>query len=1184
MIGKLESIDSDEKRVHSVVIRLPSSGLRHRNRDGIDAKSRNCSTGVEDILLTVSLQECIGQGSFGTVYRAVANGYPHLALKITTGKPSRLQQELDVLSRVCTLGHLSLPRFEFGALSASGDLLVIGMELCVPSTLHDFLLSTRLVNDSDKLFIGYQVARSVFYVHSAGCIHRDIKLQNFLFDLMGNLKLIDFGLASTNPKPPAGDIVAGTVSFMSPEMAHNVLNHDKRVSVGISADIWSLGIVLISIFTQRNPYSLSNESCELHQHRASSSSPAKEAASGTQKNAELLQRVAAGDWHWPEGCHSSPPIRDLVSSMLVANPADRPTIEAVLQHRAWADRRRTPPAAITAFLGVQDDLFLSNEESCLMRAVAQAAVGKQAASALGNGSAGTGDEATKAASLGPQSPSNGQSEALSAGADLTGAGGLLEGRSSLKVVVKDQSEIDGNGQMTDIYDIRRGEGNGKRSRAKSVRELSEVIQEVSVLSAGKDGRKREEKELRQASSGNNRSRSRGKSRATRPIEKADKEWILKELADIERSIKEGSQGKRADSPSDLCLPTSVAASENFSSNPSLPDGGAFDKPVTSAAEDSVHAVFSEKPPIAVTEAAPLKSGVASLESSPVLGAKRQRTPEDPFLPPPRNETLVTTAGMEEAIDELERQEAISRKFCARLLHLEHQSLLAWLRVLVHEDQDRFHITWLEEEQRRSAAHPHKFASVSRAAKGNYKHGYVCDGCDYVFLPASKGAKMLYYHCSCGRDLCTDCFLAYQVKCTCGPCQKVFPNEFALHSHKAEETDCGRLPSFSSSRSKPTTKVKPASCSEAPPAHSRAKKVAAASDGAKKAAEKPLKISTTIVKTVEGRSVKDAESSRRQRNSHHPAPSGAADSWDHDDEEETEGELKMSCRILGNKKRAGASRRGPDNAPPSITDPTLTTSSPRTPKLKPVCQSRVTDAPEEEWKPFSRFREDREKHAVRELVLPSDEERESILHGPWLQSFYLYPCAEGEEEENTADVLAYQIQYGRTGAMFLAPDFSIHSAVFSMLERVFFAIEQVDVEMAGDPCRTYSLLQAKATAHLDSAFSMLQELVAYDTNLRKQHRIPGTSSVYQAPRSRYTSDGEPFVYVRWFRRNQMGNIWVFLLSHGGLQALIDQSYELRWMGTDGDRIFRVRSNGVCDVVDRSLPIFAEVEELLYGTVE
>ncbi|RNC49795.1 protein kinase, partial [Trypanosoma cruzi] len=198
MLGSVETISYDGEFVRLVELRLPLRGS------------------TQGQLLSIRTCERIGQGSFGTVYRAVCDGYPKLALKIATGKAARLRQELDVLVKVCTKGKLLLPRFEFGAINKTGDLIVVGMELCVPSTLHDLLLVTRLTNEADMLFLAYQVLQAVACVHEQQCIHRDVKLQNFVFDLDGNLKLIDFGLASSAWNPPPGDVVAGTVSFMAP--------------------------------------------------------------------------------------------------------------------------------------------------------------------------------------------------------------------------------------------------------------------------------------------------------------------------------------------------------------------------------------------------------------------------------------------------------------------------------------------------------------------------------------------------------------------------------------------------------------------------------------------------------------------------------------------------------------------------------------------------------------------------------------------------------------------------------------------------------------------------------------------------------------------------------------------------------------------------------------------------------
>nr|CCC93044.1 unnamed protein product [Trypanosoma congolense IL3000] len=359
MIGTVESILYDGDLVRSVEVRLPS-------RDSPQGR-----------LLSLRLKERLGNGSFGMVYYGCCDEYPKLAVKISTGKNKRLKEELEVLSKVCTKGKLLLPRFEFGAINKTGDLIAIGMELCVPSTLHDLLIAEPLTQEADMLFIAHQVVKAVSYVHEHHCIHRDVKLKNFVFDLDGNLKLIDFGLASPVWQPPPGDLVAGTISFMAPEMAHNALNRDERVSVGAAADVWSVGIVLFSIFAQRIPYSLRDtnekpgDACDSDSGDEGHGVPYSKELPMLKVNFQLLRRVAAGDWRWPDDCDISPALRNLVEFVLVADQHKRPSITDVLNRPEWEARRRATPLVVLRFLGVEDDFLLSHDEAHLLRAVEQ---------------------------------------------------------------------------------------------------------------------------------------------------------------------------------------------------------------------------------------------------------------------------------------------------------------------------------------------------------------------------------------------------------------------------------------------------------------------------------------------------------------------------------------------------------------------------------------------------------------------------------------------------------------------------------------------------------------------------------------------------------------------------------------------------------------------------------------------
>jgi serine/threonine protein kinase len=81
----------------------------------------------------------------------------------------------------------------------------------------------------------------VYYLHSYGIVHRDLKLENVMMtnddDTESIPKLVDFGLAGIKgPNSKFKDAV-GTVSYAAPEVL-------KGHSYDKSIDVWSLGIII----------------------------------------------------------------------------------------------------------------------------------------------------------------------------------------------------------------------------------------------------------------------------------------------------------------------------------------------------------------------------------------------------------------------------------------------------------------------------------------------------------------------------------------------------------------------------------------------------------------------------------------------------------------------------------------------------------------------------------------------------------------------------------------------------------------------------------------------------------------------------------------------------------------------------------------------------------------------------
>lgn len=1371
MLGTVDEIDYDGDRVRKVVLRFPA--LR---------------AGDTEVLREVRACERIGQGSFGTVYRAVCEGYPRLALKIATGKSTRLRQELDVLSRVCTKGHLLLPRFEFGALNKTADLIVVGMELCVPSTLHDLLLSTRITSEAEMLFMAYQAVQAVACVHEAGCIHRDIKLQNFVFDLDGNLKLIDFGLACNSLSPPAGDVVAGTVSFMSPEMAHNALHKDRRVSVGVAADVWSLGIVLFSIFTQRNPYPSVETAAPApprgvsaeHAPRETSTGSDGNFRNGVQKqqqqpdlsaqhrmNERLLRRVAAGDWQWPVGVSVSEDLKQLVSSILVVSPEQRPTVQQVLQHKLWNLRRRYPPAAVAAFLGVQDDLLLSHDEAHLMRAVEERSAGVTASlqqsrvespdTSASNASASAGaahDASRHLNAARAAATAEGEEETLLPGASTPPV------RGSLKVVQRGgEGGVDG-AVAVQVYDVRAS----TRKRSRPIREISVVMAEETAK------RQRAGRVGRQARTAASAPSSRRPSRAATAVEKDgdhevnshrdDDDVVVEEprrassagatlhtasastratkvddgwenegaeigeakdddvVEDVARQLAESasrsvsrsrsalpqtskSDALNVDSPEKetddagertLTGPSAASAStqplmsmtfSSTQSRPSITPVAAETLTATTPREGnqrsgSVELVENsdvEETPLLVGRrrqssnagksqsshggktsskrsrnmslrqssssilrgvtrplaTASLPSAAEAAEAAPTTKKSSARVPSVPRAAapaPPRTRFSVPPARPRRAEPQIDptavvREEVSRRRYLAAALLLEHAWLLASFRLTIEEDQERYNITWLAAEQEKSAAHPHRFKEMTRVTSTKYQYGFVCDLCDYEFLPYGRDKKSLhYFHCTCGRDLCPDCFEEYRRQCTCSCCRVVHPNSCELRRHlrqtggtqlysglkgvarataathvdgdgtfhkgeavalsedEEEEDDVAGVSRKSTGRRQRTSARANGKAAKSPLRRDGSGRFASTTHAAKKSATAGRRRSRVEKEELDVEEEEGIATANNTAQLHLPRMSVAAM------QQERVGASTFAngkqLRGRHRKSDAGATTAAAASSSSSRPPPRSSQQQQR-PEAIEVRQRTVEKLPEGPWRPFARFRQDRQDEAARQ---PTPEERDALLNGDWIRHFYLFPntppdMAGRDAEEPYAFV--YHAQPGRTGAIFLTSDFPMHSAIFSMLERQFFVVDQVDTVEGADTTRATSLLRAKGQPDLKVAFQALQEIVAYDTNMMKQQRTPGTVSVYQAPRSAYSCNGEPFLYVRWFRFNEDRTLSAFLLSNGAVQVFVNNEYELRWF--DENRKFLILYNGVCELVEESsFTLAPAINHLLYDSFD
>ncbi|KAG2403473.1 L-type lectin-domain containing receptor [Vigna angularis] len=207
-----------------------------------------------------SLQNKLGQGGFGTVYKGLLENKEVAVKRVSKNSRQGKQEFLAEVTTIGSLHHRNLVKLT-GWCYENRELLLV-YEFMPNGSLDKYLFGDKDCGDNynfktldweTRRRVINGVAQALDYLHD-GCekrvLHRDIKASNIMLDSDYNAKLGDFGLARTiqkrNETHHSTKEIAGTPGYMAPETFLT-----GRATV--ETDVYAFGVLVLEVVCGKRP-------------------------------------------------------------------------------------------------------------------------------------------------------------------------------------------------------------------------------------------------------------------------------------------------------------------------------------------------------------------------------------------------------------------------------------------------------------------------------------------------------------------------------------------------------------------------------------------------------------------------------------------------------------------------------------------------------------------------------------------------------------------------------------------------------------------------------------------------------------------------------------------------------------------------------------------------------------------